>query len=48
MEKHEGSVANYSVEFCPSEPGSLNYAFRVYPKNENLAHRQDCPIVKWL
>jgi len=48
LEKNEGSVANYLVEFCPSEPGSLNYAFRIYPKNENLAHRQDCPIVKWL
>jgi len=48
LEKNEGSVANFSVEFCPSNPGSLNYAFRVYPKNENLGHRQDCPIVKWI
>ena len=48
LEKNEGSVANYSVEFCPTNPGSLNYAFRVFPKNENLAHRQDCSIVKWL
>jgi len=48
LEKQEGSIANYMIEFCPSSPGSLNYAFRIYPKNKDLAHRQDCPIVKWL
>lgn len=48
IEKQDGSITHYSVTFCPSSPGSLNYAFRIYPKNKNLAHRQDCPIVKWL
>jgi len=48
LEKQEGSIAHFMVEFCPSVPGSLNYAFRIYPKHKDLAHRQDCPIVKWL
>ena len=48
FEKAEGSIAYFNVEFIPSKPGSLNYAFRVFPKNQLLAHRQDCAIVKWL
>lgn len=46
--KLEGSSAYFNIEFSPSKPGSLNYAFRVFPKNPFLAHRQDCTIVKWL
>ena len=48
LEKSEGSIANYMIDYTPSKPGNLNYAFRLYPKNKELAHRQDCAIVKWL
>ncbi len=48
LEKVEGSIAHYSVSFSPAKPGSLAYTFRLYPKNEHLAHRQDCPVVKWM
>lgn len=48
LDNVEGSIAYFSFEYSPSKPGSINYAFRAYPKNELLAHRQDCPIVKWL
>lgn len=48
LQKKENSIAYYSVNFSPVKPGSLNYAFRIYPKNKNLAHRQDCSVVKWL
>ncbi len=48
LENSEGSIANYRIDYTPSKPGNLNYAFRLYPKNKELAHRQDCAIVKWL
>ncbi len=48
LEKSEGSIANYIINYTPTKPGNLNYAFRLYPKNKELAHRQDCAIVKWL
>ncbi len=47
-EKSEGSIAYFNIDFSPAKPGSLNYAFRVYPKNKIKIHRQDCEIVKWL
>ena len=47
-EKSEGKVAYFNIDFSASKPGSLNYAFRVYPKSKTDVHRQDCPIVKWL
>ena len=28
--------------------GVFNYAFRVYPKNAALPHRQDFAYVKWI
>ncbi len=45
--KREGEVAIYAVDMVPSETGSFDFAIRVYPKNEMLAHRMDLPLVKW-
>ncbi len=47
-ESINGSSVYYSFEFSPSKPGSINYAFRIYPKNDLLPHRQDCPVVSWV
>ena len=44
----EGSSVYYLFYFTPSKPGSINYAFRIYPKHSMLAHRQDCAVVRWL
>ncbi len=44
----EGSVIYYSFYYTPSKPGSINYAFRIFPKHSLLAHRQDCSVVQWL
>ncbi len=44
----EGSLIYYSFYFTPSKPGSINYAFRIFPKHPLLAHRQDCSVVRWL
>ncbi len=44
----EGSSVYYSFYYTPSKPGSINYAFRIFPKHPLAAHRQDCSIVRWL
>ena len=44
----EGSSVYYSFYYTPQKSGSINYAFRIFPKNPLSAHRQDCSIVKWL
>lgn len=48
MEKCEGSVCCFKLDYRPVHPGSFNYGFRLYPKNEGLPHRQDFKFVKWL
>jgi len=44
----DGTVCCYKLDFYPNHPGSFNYGFRIFPKNENLAHRQDFRYVKWI
>jgi len=44
----EGSVCNYKHIIKPDHPGSFSYSFRLFAKNENLAHRQDFRYVKWI
>ena len=48
LQKSEGRFAHYSVELRPVKPGNFNYGFRLFPKNENLIHRTDFALVKWL
>ncbi len=48
VESCEGTVCCYSHRLHPNHPGAFNYGFRIYPKNENLAHRQDFRYVRWL
>jgi phosphorylase/glycogen(starch) synthase len=43
----EGSQTIYAVDMVPSETGSFDFAIRVYPKHDLLAHRMDFPLVKW-
>lgn len=47
-ENCEGTVCCYKHELRPNHPGSFNYGFRIYPKNENLPHRQDFRYVRWI
>ena len=44
----EGSVCSYTHKIRPNHPGSFNYSFRLFPKNENLPHRQDFKYVRWI
>ena len=47
-EKCEGTTCCYKLDFHPDKPGSFNYGFRIYPKNEHLPHRQDFRYVRWI
>ena len=47
-ENVEGTVGRYKHNLHPNQPGTFNYGFRMYAKNENLAHRQDFRFVRWI
>jgi len=38
----------YTCSMDLNESGVYDFAFRIYPKNSNLPHRQDFPLVKWI
>lgn len=48
LQNCDGPVCCYKLDFYPNHPGSFNYGFRIFPKNKNLAHRQDFRYVKWI
>jgi len=41
-------VAKYEASILPERTGMYQVATRIYPKNSELPHRQDFPLVKWL
>ncbi len=47
-ESCEGTVCCYSSKINPNRPGAFNYSFRLFAKNENLAHRQDFKYIRWI
>ncbi|NQU86908.1 MAG: alpha-glucan family phosphorylase [Mariniphaga sp.] len=48
VEQVEGSICIYKLNMHPVNAGSFNYSMRLFPKNENLPHRQDFGLVKWI
>jgi len=42
------NLCEYSYVVRPDHPGSFKYSFRLFPKNENLPHRQDFKYIKWI
>ena len=48
MVKKEGNNYTFEVKHSPKQAGQYKSAVRMYPKNENLPHRQDFCYVKWL
>lgn len=40
--------AHFSVTVSIKQPGTFSFGVRIYPKNENLPHRQDMNIVRWI
>ena len=45
---HEGNLYTFEAVVEASEAGTYKTGIRMYPKNENLPHRQDFCYVKWL
>lgn len=47
-ENCDGNICTYRYVVRPDHPGAFNYSFRLFPKNENLPHRQDFKYLKWI
>lgn len=47
LDKIEGNIAHFSYNEKLRNPGQLRYAFRIYPWNAELPHRQDFAYVRW-
>jgi starch phosphorylase len=43
----EGNIVSYNLKIPFHENGIFRYAYRAYPWNENLPHRQDFAYLKW-
>jgi hypothetical protein len=43
-----GVKATYTCSVNPAESGVFDFAFRIYPKNDVLPHRQDFNLIKWI
>ncbi|MBQ6079073.1 MAG: alpha-glucan family phosphorylase [Muribaculaceae bacterium] len=43
----EGNIVSYNLKVPFHENGIFRYAYRAYPWNENLPHRQDFAYLKW-
>ena len=46
--KEEGSIVTYGLKSNLTDAGVFRYAYRLYPKNEVLPHRQDFAYVRWI
>ncbi len=45
--KQEGSLHTFRTNISVSNAGSFKLAFRMYPKNDKLPHRQDFCFTRW-
>ncbi len=45
--KREGNLYTFHVTHTINNAGSFKIAYRIFPKNDNLPHRQDFCYVKW-
>ncbi len=41
-------VALFEINLPINRAGVFDFAFRVFPKNSNLPHRQDFPLIEWI
>ena len=44
----DGQIATFGGEILPQISGVFEYGFRLFPKQQNMPHKQDLPLVKWL
>ncbi len=45
--RKEGDIYTFTTKYGLSNAGSFKVAYRMYPKNPDLPHRQDFSYVKW-
>jgi phosphorylase/glycogen(starch) synthase len=43
-----GSKAEYTFDMEVQETGVFDVGFRIFPKNKDLPHRMDFPLVRWI
>ncbi len=46
--KTEGKQVTFNCEIPVTQSGVYDFAFRLYPKNPHLPHRQDINLVRWI
>ena len=46
--KREGNIFTFHTDYIMNNAGSFRICYRMFPKNEELPHRQDFAFVKWL
>ncbi len=46
--KTEGTILYFNIDYQMNLAGSFKYAFRMFPKNEDLPHRMDFCYVRWI
>ena len=46
--KTDNGLALFKGEFTGDRAGAYDFGIRMFPKNKELPHRQDIPLVKWL
>jgi len=46
--KVEDTKLYFGIDYQMNRAGSFKYAFRMFPKNEDLPHRQDLCYVRWI
>ncbi len=44
----KGNQVTYKCEVAAKHTGEFNYAFRMFPKHQSLAHRQDFNLIRWI
>ena len=44
----DGSLAEYTFVQTIDETGVFDIGFRIFPKNKDLPHRMDFPLVRWI
>jgi glycogen phosphorylase/synthase len=48
LDKANADKAVYKANISVNQPGTFSYGIRIFPKNENLPHRQDINLVRWI
>ena len=48
LDSLDGNIASYSFSDKLRDPGMFRYAFRLYPINKELPHREDFAYVRWI